>query len=149
MTMKQNNETHQIITQAIDAIALHFPPGSDNMLMTDILVQANSETGMLTVSDDDGQEIFSSVVPSWVDNDSETFYDEVAQTWRKAISEHREAMGSLSIIKPYSFLLVDDDRETISELYLADDEQLSVDAGELMENLDDDLDAFLDKLLKS
>jgi hypothetical protein len=44
-------------------------------------------------------------------------------------------------------VLEDDDHETLEELYLVDDDIAIIDQ-ELMADLDKDLDAFLDKLLK-
>ena len=46
-----------------------------------------------------------------------------------------------------SFVLEDEDKEHIGELYLADDDTIIV-GGDLMENLDNDLDNFLNDLLK-
>jgi hypothetical protein len=53
----------------------------------------------------------------------------------------------MSVLKPYSFVLEDDDRETIEELYLVDDDIVILNE-ELMADLDKDLDDFLNKLLK-
>jgi hypothetical protein len=53
----------------------------------------------------------------------------------------------MSVLKPYSFVLEDDDREHVAELYLVDDETVIIDK-ELMAGLDEDLDHFLDDLLK-
>ena len=53
----------------------------------------------------------------------------------------------MSVLKPYSFVLEDDDREAIEELYLVDDDIVILN-DELMADLDKDLDDFLDKLLK-
>ena len=44
-------------------------------------------------------------------------------------------------------MLEDEDKEHIGELYLADDDTIIV-GGDLMENLDNDLDNFLNDLLK-
>ena len=56
-------------------------------------------------------------------------------------------VDNLGILKPYSFVLEDDDKEHLGELYLADDDTIIV-GGDLMEDLDHDLDTFLDDLLK-
>ena len=52
----------------------------------------------------------------------------------------------VSILRPYSFVLVDEDKETVNDLYLVDDDTMIVD-GELLKGLDEDLDDFLKKLL--
>ena len=53
----------------------------------------------------------------------------------------------MSILKPFSFVLENDDKESVEELYLVDDEMVIIDP-DLMEGLDKELDAFLEKLLK-
>ena len=52
----------------------------------------------------------------------------------------------MSILKPFSFVLEDDDKESIAELYVIDDNMVIIDP-DLMEGLDEDLNNFLDKLL--
>ena len=58
-----------------------------------------------------------------------------------------EKIEQMSILKPFSFVLEDDDKETIEDLYLVDDDTAILHE-ELMADLDKDLDDFLDKLLK-
>ena len=55
--------------------------------------------------------------------------------------------AKLTILKPYSFVLVDEERETIAELLLVDDDTLLVN-DELLKGLDQELDAFLKELLE-
>ena len=47
----------------------------------------------------------------------------------------------------YSFVLVDEDKETVAELLLIDDDTLLVD-DELLKGLDKELDEFLKNLLE-
>ena len=51
------------------------------------------------------------------------------------------------ILKPFSFVLVDEDKETLAELLLIDDDTLLVNE-ELLKGLDEELDEFLKKLLE-
>jgi hypothetical protein len=53
----------------------------------------------------------------------------------------------MSILKPYSLVLEDDDKETITDLYVVDDDTVIID-NELMPGLDKDLDDFFKKLFK-
>ena len=50
-------------------------------------------------------------------------------------------------MKPYSFILEDDDRNNVAELYLVDDDLVII-GGDLMQGLDKELDSFLDDILK-
>ena len=53
----------------------------------------------------------------------------------------------MSILKPYSFVLEDDEKENVAELYVVDDDTVIIDP-ELMAGLDEDLNNFLENLLK-
>jgi hypothetical protein len=52
----------------------------------------------------------------------------------------------LQILKPYSFVQVDDEKETIADLLLMDDDTLIV-TDELLKGLDEELNDFLKDLL--
>ena len=52
-----------------------------------------------------------------------------------------------TILKPYSFVLVDEEKETIAELLLVDDDTILVN-DELLKGLDKELDEFLKELLE-
>ena len=62
-------------------------------------------------------------------------------------TSNRGAFDKLTIMKPFSFVSVDDDKETIAELLLLDDDTLLVNE-ELLKGLDEELDAFLKDLLE-
>lgn len=53
----------------------------------------------------------------------------------------------MTILKPYSFVLVDEEKETIAELLLVDDDTILVN-DELLKGLDKELDEFLKELLE-
>ena len=52
----------------------------------------------------------------------------------------------MGIMKPYSFVLENEEKENISELYVSDDDTVII-GGDLMANLNDDLNSFLTELL--
>ena len=53
----------------------------------------------------------------------------------------------MGILKPFSFVLENDEHESIAELYIADDDTIII-SGELMDGLDKDLNAFFEQLMK-
>ena len=53
----------------------------------------------------------------------------------------------VTILKPYSFVRVDEDKETVTELLLVDDDTMLVN-DELLKGLDKELDDFLKELLE-
>ena len=116
--------------------------------MTDIHLRVTQESGELLAFDDDDQELMRCVVEQWIDNKDDDFYPEVARLLRERINKMKGQMDRMSILKPYSFVLEDDDQEVVEDLYVVDDDiallpPLSIDS------LDNDLDEFLDNLLKS
>lgn len=143
-------QTIQQVERFIRKVAQKFPAqpsDEDNTVLTDIHVRVSQDSGELLAFDDEDNEITRCVVEQWIDNKDENFYDEVAKTLRDIMRKNSETIDNLGILKPYSFVLEDDDKENLGELYLADDDTIIV-GGDLMENMDSDLDNFLDDLLK-
>ena len=146
--MKATEQTQQQIGRAIRKIAEKFPPKDDASLLTDIHIRVTQETGELTAFDDDDNEITRCVIEQWIDNKDDDFYDHVAECIKKSILKQKDVLENMSIIKPYSFVLEDDDCDTLKELYVVDDDIAIIDPLSL-ESFDSDLDDFIDKLLKS
>jgi hypothetical protein len=145
--MHINEQTQQMIDRAIRKIADKFPASQEADIMTDIHIRVTQESGELMAFDDDDNEITRCVIEQWIDNKDDDFYNEVAEVLRKRLEKNRQTIDAMSILKPFSFVLEDDDKESVGELYLADDETVII-SSELMEGLDDDLDNFLADLLK-
>ena len=142
--------TEQTILQVerfLRKVAQKFPESEETSVLTDIHVRVSQDSGELLAFDDDDQEITRCVVEQWIDNKDENFYDEVAKILRNMMRTNAELIDNLGILKPYSFVLEDDDKENLGELYLADDDTVIV-GGDLMEGLDSDLDHFFNDLLK-
>ena len=128
-------------------MAEKFPSTEEATLLTDIHIRVNQDTGELMVYDDDDTELTRCVVEQWIDNKEDSFYEDVTNTLRLLLNAHKQQAEQMSILKPYSFVLEDDDRENIAELYLVDDDTVIIDE-ELMAGLDKDLNEFLSNLLK-
>ena len=97
--------------------------------------------------DDDDNEITRCVVEQWIGNNDEDFYDSVERILNNAMNASAKAIENLGILKPYSFVLENDEKENIAELFIADDDTVII-GKDLMEGLDKDLDSFLSDLLK-
>ena len=131
--MKANEQTLQQVERALRKVADKFPLMEEASQLTDI--------------DDDDKEITRCVVEQWIDNKDDTFYSDVATVLRNALNKQKKQIEEMSILKPYSFVLEDEDHENVEELYLVDDDIVIIDE-ELMKDLDSDLDNFLNNLLK-
>ncbi len=145
--MKATEQTLQQIERAIRKVADKFPTNEDGGVLTDIHLRVTQETGELVAFDDDDKEITRCIVEQWIDNKDDDFYDGVAVVLRSVLNKQKGLIDQMDILKPYSFVLEDDDHEHLAELYLVDDETGIIDH-ELMEGLDKELDSFLEGLLK-
>lgn len=144
--MKATQQTIQQIERALKKIISKYPQTGEEEVLTDIHLQVKPDSGELLAFNDDDQELTRCVVEQWIDNNDENFYDEVTPVLRLCIQNLKDEFEKLPILKPYSFVLIDDDKETISDLYLVDDDKLIFD-GDLLKGLDEELDEFLKKLL--
>lgn len=145
--MKATEQTLQQLERVLRKVAEKFPSQEEATLLTDVHIRVSQESGELTVYDDDDKEITRSVIEQWIDNKDDGFYDDVAGIVRNVLNKHKAQVEAMSILKPFSFVLEDDDHENIAELYVVDDDTVIIDE-ELMAGLDKDLDDFLANLLK-
>ena len=142
-----NKQAYLFFFRAIRKIADKFPATEEASIMTDIHIRVNQETGEMVAFNDDDNEINRCVVEQWINNTEDNFYDQIVPVIRKSLIKHKDIIEQMSILKPFSFVLENDDKESVEELYLVDDEMVIIDP-DLMEGLDKELDAFLEKLLK-
>lgn len=145
--MKVTEQTIQQVERAIGKVADKFPSNIEATILTDIHLRVNQETGELTAFDDDDREITRSVIEQWINNMDDDFFDDVAKVIRKCIENKKEEVEKMSLLQPYAFVLEDEDKEPMAELYLVDNDTVIIDP-DMMQDLNEDLDAFLEKLLK-
>ena len=144
--MTETEQTQQQIERFLKKVAQKFTANDCDMPMTDIHLRVSQDSGDLMAFDDGDDEITRCVIDQWIDNKSDNFYQEAVCILRSEINRIKDVIENMSIMKPYSFILEDDDRNNISELYLVDDDIVII-GGDLMHDLDKDLDCFLKDLL--
>lgn len=145
--MKASEQTTQQIERFLKKIAQKFPLNEETSLVTDIHVRVSQESGEMVAFDDDDKEITRCVVEQWIENNDEDFYEGVHDILTTTFASMSKTLDNLGILKPYSFVLENDEKEGIAELYLADDDTIII-GKDLMEGLDTDLDSFFDSLMK-
>lgn len=145
--MEVTEQTTQKIERAVKKIAQKFPANEEPTIMTDIHLLVSQESGELLAFDDDENEITRCVVDQWIDNKEDNFYDQVTSILRSILESQRETIALMSLLKPFSFVLENDDKETIAELFVSDDDTVII-GGDIMPGLDKELDSFLSDLLK-
>lgn len=145
-----SEQSRAAITSALKEALCRYVSGGEESVVTDIHLQPNSESGELVIYDDDDKVLARTIVNEWVEYDSDDFYAVVEPILRTEL-EALKATGlleKLSLMKPYSFVLVDEEKETVAELLLVDDEETLLLNDELLKGLDEELDAFLKDLLE-
>ncbi len=145
--MKTTELTIQQIERAIRKIADKFPPSEEASVMTDIHFRVTQETGELMAFDDNDEELNRCIIEDWIDNTDDKFFEQIPAVFRKCLEKMKDTVENMSILKPFSFVLENEDKESVAELYLVDDETVIIDP-DLMQGLNEDLDDFFKKLFK-
>ncbi|MGO5524646.1 hypothetical protein [Phocaeicola plebeius] len=148
--MKISEQSRASIVSALKTALCRYTSGGDETVVTDIHLQPNSESGELIIFDDDDQELSRTIINEWVEYESDDFYIVVEPILRAEVETLKESgkLEKLCLMKPYSFVLVDEDKETVAELLLVDEDDTLLLNDELLKGLDEELDAFLKDLLE-
>lgn len=143
-----SNESRQAIRSAIIDSVNKYAEETDFQIVTDIHISLNEDTGRLIFCDDADVEITSAEVSDWIDTDFND-YPEIIGILRNIMKElnAEKAFGNTTIAKPFTFVLEDEEHETIEELFFVDDDNIFF-TTELLNGLDKDLDAFLSSLME-
>ena len=112
--MKTTDQTFQQVERTISKIIDKFPTNVEPTILTDIHLRANQETGELVAFDDDDKEITRTVIEQWINNQDENFYEKITGVIRKCIDRKKKQIEKLSILKPYSFVLEDEEKENVA-----------------------------------
>ena len=147
--MKLSQQSQSVIESAIRKALSKYTCGCEQTIVTDIHIQANQNSGELSIFDDDDEELVNVGIEEWSAYENDDFYEALERILRTILCRMKEnsEFEKLTILKPYSFVLVDDEKETVSELLLLDDDTLMLDE-ELLKGLDKELDDFLKELLE-
>lgn len=147
--MKLSQPSLSLLETTIRQAIGKYACGCEQTIVTDIHLQANQGSGEFLLFDDDDNELASAILEEWMTYDGDDFYTSMEHILGNLLNnlKNQGAFDKLTIMKPFSFVLVDDERETITELLLIDDDTLLLN-DELLKGLDEELDAFLKELLE-
>src|SRR5574344_69867 len=145
--MKLNESTFQEIVNLINRALKEYRRPADSAVVTDLHIRPVRESGEVTISDDD-RDLDSIELSELSDIPEENFYIIMENELRRALQQidAKSPMDKLAIWKPFTFVLVDDENETITELMVIDEDTVLA-SQTLMEGLDADLENILSKLL--
>lgn len=148
--MNISEQSHAAIASALKEALKRYTSTGEESVLTDIHLHPNQESGELVVLDDDDAVLARTVINEWVNYEGDDFYAETEPLLRAEVAALKEAgvLEKLSLMKPYSFVLIDDEKETVADLLLVDDDETLFLNDELLKGLDEELDAFLKDLLE-
>lgn len=148
--MKLSAQSHASIASSLREAIDKYTTDGERTIVTDIHLQPKQDSGELVIFNDDDEELSRTIIEEWVDYSEDDFYAIAERIFRSEINALKDTgvLDKVAIMKPYSFVLVDEDRETVAELLLIDDEDTLLLNDELLKGLDEELDAFLKDLLE-
>ncbi len=119
-------------------------------MLTDLYWQVDVTSGSFAVWNDNQQQLAKASVKEWVseDVDKSVSLAEIEQVLRQILSklEAENFLEKINVQMPFSILMVDEEMETLSELYFLDDEAMPLD-NNIIRHIDDELDAFFKQLM--
>lgn len=148
--MKLSTSSHNAIVFAIRKALQSYASAGATSCITDIYLQPHMVSGELVIFNDDEQVLSNGMVNDWCGANPEDFYSGCEIILKKILNQFYSEgeLTSLSIVKPFSFVLVDEDKETLAELLIVDEEETMFLSDELLKGLDEELNAFLKDLLE-
>lgn len=147
--MKLSEQSLSTIEAAIRQAVAKYTCNCEQTAVTDIHLQPDQSSGQLTIYNDDDEELANVMIEEWATYDGDDFLENIEPSLRNILCKMKEAgdFDKVTILKPYSFVLVDEEKETVAELLLMDDDTILVN-DELLKGLDKELDDFLKDLLE-
>ena len=143
--MSLSRETQETLQSAIKKMASKYISAEESKV-TDFHIKVNGENGELAIFDDDDNSLARVHIKEWEGEHNEAVYEKELQNVLTKM--HREGIfDSLNVVKPYSFVLTDEDDQSIVDLLIIDDDTLILSA-DLLEGFDEEMNEFLRQLLE-
>ena len=144
LSKQSANNLHEAIIQMTKRFTT-----TEETTVTDFHFQANTDSGNLIIFDDDDNTLSTAHIAEWEKFHEENSYEVIENILRKALTEAQKegVLDNMNVPKPYSCLLVDEDKETIVDLLYVDDETYII-TNDLLEGFDKEMDEFLRHLLE-
>ena len=143
--MSLSRETHDKLQNAIVKMTKEFITAEETKV-TDFHIFVDGNKGDVIIMDDDDRSLARVHILEWEgEHDEEVFEKEL----RSLLAEMHEGglFDNLNIAKPYSFVLTDDDHQSIVDLLIIDDDTIIL-SEDLLKVFDEEMNAFLKELLE-
>ncbi len=148
--MNISEQSHSSIASLLKEAISRYVSDSNTQVVSDIHLQPCAGSGELIIFNDEDEELARTIINEWVDHEDDDFLAQVEPLLKSHVTRLKEegALDSLNLMKPFSFVLVDEEKETVADLLVVDDEETLLLDDELLKGLDAELDAFLKELLE-
>lgn len=148
--MNISEQSHSSIASLLKEAISRYVSDSNTQVVSDIHLQPCAGSGELIIFNDEDDELARTIINEWVDDADGDFLAQVEPLLKSHVTRLKEegALDSLNLMKPFSFVLVDEEKETVADLLVVDDEETLLLDDELLKGLDAELDAFLKELLE-
>ena len=112
--MKLSQQSLSIIESAIQKAVGKYVCNCEQTVVTDIHLQPDQTSGQLNIYNDDDEELANVMVEEWATYDGDDFLENIEPGLRSILCRMKDAgdFDKVTILKPYSFVLVDEDKET-------------------------------------
>lgn len=143
--MPLRKQTQESLRNAINDMAKKYIT-AETAMVTDFHIYVNGDNGTLTIYDDDDNSLARVHIKEWENVHDEKLFEKVLRG-ELAKMQEEGIFESINIVKPYSFVLVDEDKEAIVDLLYIDDDTLIL-SEDLLKGFDEDMNDFLKHLLE-
>ena len=143
--MPLSKQTQESLRNAINDMAKKYIT-AETAMVTDFHIYVNGDNGTLTIYDDDDNSLARVHIKEWENVHDEKLFEKVLRG-ELARMQKEGIFESINIVKPYSFVLVDEDKEAIVDLLYIDDDTLIL-SEDLLKGFDEEMNAFLKHLLE-
>lgn len=143
--MSLSRETHNKLQDTIKKMSKGFITAEETRA-TDFHIHVDGNSGNVTIMDDDDNSLARVHILEWEGEHNEEVFEKELRTILVEMHGNRD-FENLNIAKPYSFVLTDEDHQSIVDLLIIDDDTMIL-SEDLLEGFDEEMNAFLKKLLE-
>ena len=116
--MKLSQQSLSIIESAIQKAVAKYVCSCEQTVVTDIHLQPDQASGQLNIYNDDDEELANIMIEEWATYEGDDFLENVEPSLRNILCRMKDAgdFDKVTILKPYSFVLVDEEKETVCRI---------------------------------
>lgn len=142
-------DTISKIKDAIKRVMSVYASSDLEFIHTDIYIEADRLLCELNFTNDEDEELYTLSLQELNSDSLEGYYESLEYGLRSILEDmyYESDFSNVKISTPYSFVLIDENKEVFSELLIVDDDTVLLSGG-LLKGLDKELDDFFRRLLE-